>query len=360
MPVGQMPARQLGGRAIGQIRAVALAGVDDQHARPRGQRVEHPRGRRDGAPQQRHVVAERLAEATRVDEVALHVDHDQRGRRGVELERVRLRVYLGHHASYSSTNVRAPSRQPARRPGTLRDVMTTSSPPRSRNSMAARILGPMLPSGNSPAARCARISAQARRDPSCADRAADSAPPPARRPSRSPASARPGWPRDTPRPGLCRSRPRRRDRRPAPPRRPGSRRRRRRRRRSPPRAAARWRRASTMPPGCGDGTTRRYPRPASSTMLQPSRARALGLLDAENAGPIGLVGRAKAGSSPSTTVCVSRQTDPVGQAAPRRARCDSAVADDVADAALGVGHAHVERQPRNERRARRPAPSAAG
>ena len=45
MPVGQLAARQLGRRAVRQVGAVALAGVDDEHpglARP----AEHALGRR--------------------------------------------------------------------------------------------------------------------------------------------------------------------------------------------------------------------------------------------------------------------------------------------------------------------------
>ena len=62
----------------------------------RARRVEHALGRRDGAPQQRHVVAERLAEATRIDEVALHVDDDQRRRVRLECELIGLRGNSRH------------------------------------------------------------------------------------------------------------------------------------------------------------------------------------------------------------------------------------------------------------------------
>jgi hypothetical protein len=40
--------------------------------------VEHAPARRDHRLQRRDVVAERLAEAARLDEVALHVDDDER------------------------------------------------------------------------------------------------------------------------------------------------------------------------------------------------------------------------------------------------------------------------------------------
>ena len=46
----------------------------------------------DGPAQLRHIVAEHLAEAARLEKIALHVDDQQRaGRRG-ELERIRFRV----------------------------------------------------------------------------------------------------------------------------------------------------------------------------------------------------------------------------------------------------------------------------
>ena len=49
--------------------------------------------------EQRHVVAERLAEAARLEEVALHVDDDQRGAREVERDRLRLGVDLRYHSA---------------------------------------------------------------------------------------------------------------------------------------------------------------------------------------------------------------------------------------------------------------------
>ena len=46
--------------------------------------------------QQRDVVAERGAEAARLEKVALHVDDDQRGGGRVEFEGIRLSVDLRH------------------------------------------------------------------------------------------------------------------------------------------------------------------------------------------------------------------------------------------------------------------------
>ncbi len=56
---------------------MALARVDDEHAgAPR--RIEDLLRRRNGAAQMRHVIAEDGAEAAGLDEVALHVDDDER------------------------------------------------------------------------------------------------------------------------------------------------------------------------------------------------------------------------------------------------------------------------------------------
>ncbi len=57
---------------------------------------EHAPGGRDGRAQQRDVVAERVAEAARLEEVALHVDDDQRGGGRVEFEGIGLSVDLRH------------------------------------------------------------------------------------------------------------------------------------------------------------------------------------------------------------------------------------------------------------------------
>ena len=71
-------ALDLGRRRIGEIGQVALAGVDDQHAGgARG--VQHVGAGRDRARQLRDIVAQRLAEAAGLEEIALHVDDDKRG-----------------------------------------------------------------------------------------------------------------------------------------------------------------------------------------------------------------------------------------------------------------------------------------
>ena len=88
------------GGQIGEIRAVAFARVDDHHAHA-ARRLEHAPARRDHRLQRRDVVAERLAEAAGLDEIALHVDDDQRRGRQIEREFVRFGLHrsLSHVAS---------------------------------------------------------------------------------------------------------------------------------------------------------------------------------------------------------------------------------------------------------------------
>ena len=86
----RLAAGELGGRRVGQVGAVALAGVDHQDAGgARG--VERAGAGADRALEQRDVVAERLAEAAGLEEVALHVDDDERGAAGVEGRSARAR-----------------------------------------------------------------------------------------------------------------------------------------------------------------------------------------------------------------------------------------------------------------------------
>lgn len=61
---------------------------DEQTSLPA--RDEKLLARRDGPAQDRHVVPERLAEAARLEEVPLHVDHDQGRARPRERGRRRL------------------------------------------------------------------------------------------------------------------------------------------------------------------------------------------------------------------------------------------------------------------------------
>jgi len=68
---------------------VALAGVDHQKAGgARG--FEHRLAGRDRGGKQRHVIAERFPKAARLEEIALHVDDDERGAREVERHRLGL------------------------------------------------------------------------------------------------------------------------------------------------------------------------------------------------------------------------------------------------------------------------------
>ena len=93
---GRRAALDLGGRRIRHIRAVAFAGVDDQNAgRARGR--QHRLQRRDRGLEQAHVVAERFAEAARLQEVALHVDDDERRTLERDGERLRFGGDQGFH-----------------------------------------------------------------------------------------------------------------------------------------------------------------------------------------------------------------------------------------------------------------------
>ena len=84
-------ALDLGGRRVRQVGAVPLARVNDQHPQLAG-RAQQPLGGRDRLGQQRDVVPQRLAETARLEEVALHVDHDDRRACRVDLQRPGLGV----------------------------------------------------------------------------------------------------------------------------------------------------------------------------------------------------------------------------------------------------------------------------
>ena len=92
---GEPAPRLLGGRAVAEIGAMALASVDDQQPALAG-RLEHPLGVRHGAAEKRDVVAEGFAEAARIHEVTLEIDHQEGGGRCFELVLVGLRVDEGH------------------------------------------------------------------------------------------------------------------------------------------------------------------------------------------------------------------------------------------------------------------------
>jgi hypothetical protein len=76
-------------RRIGKIRAMALAGMNHQHA-VLARRLQHRADRLDRGGQQRHVVAKGCAEATRLQKVALHIDDDEHGARHVDLDGIWL------------------------------------------------------------------------------------------------------------------------------------------------------------------------------------------------------------------------------------------------------------------------------
>jgi hypothetical protein len=69
------------------------------HQQPGGaRRFEHGPAWRDRTAEQRHVVAERLPEAARLEEIALHVDDDQRGAGQIERHCLGLGLDRGAHA----------------------------------------------------------------------------------------------------------------------------------------------------------------------------------------------------------------------------------------------------------------------
>ncbi len=73
----EVAAYLLGRRQVGDVRAMALAGVDHQHAGgARG--LQQIDVRLDRAAQQPDIVTQRIAEAARLQKVALHVDDHQR------------------------------------------------------------------------------------------------------------------------------------------------------------------------------------------------------------------------------------------------------------------------------------------
>jgi hypothetical protein len=73
----QPSAGLLGRGQVAQIRPVPLTGVDDHHA-SLAHGVQHPARGRDGPPQRRDVVAQHFAEPPGLDEIALHVNDQQR------------------------------------------------------------------------------------------------------------------------------------------------------------------------------------------------------------------------------------------------------------------------------------------
>jgi hypothetical protein len=92
---GEVAARPLGRREIGEIATMAFARVHDHDAGGTAC-AQHAAGRIDGGAQQRYIIAERGTETTRLEKVALHVDDDQRRGGGVEFEGIRLSVDLRH------------------------------------------------------------------------------------------------------------------------------------------------------------------------------------------------------------------------------------------------------------------------
>jgi hypothetical protein len=93
----------LGARQVREVGAVPFAGVD--HEDPRlAAGLQDALGSRQGGEQEGCVVAERLAEAAGIHEVALEVDHHQRGLLGIELEVVGFRLHAQHALTWTSFN----------------------------------------------------------------------------------------------------------------------------------------------------------------------------------------------------------------------------------------------------------------
>src|SRR6185295_11415780 len=140
------------GRQVGQVGPVALARMDDEQAGGAAG-LEDPLGGGKRLEQERGVVSERLAEAARVHEVSLEIDHDQCGRLRIELEFVGFRLggqHLVASSSYGcacagSGRIRVPVAPAMAFSSAAGVVMRTSWPPRSRKWIAASTLGPMEP-----------------------------------------------------------------------------------------------------------------------------------------------------------------------------------------------------------------------
>ena len=85
-------ALDLRARRVGEVGAMALARVDDQHAAARARASSSARHGATAACEQRHVVAERLAEPAGLEEIALHVDDHERRRARIDRDRFGLGV----------------------------------------------------------------------------------------------------------------------------------------------------------------------------------------------------------------------------------------------------------------------------
>ena len=84
-----LPRSRLAGGQSERSALVRLARMQDRPALGAEQRDQRGDGRHD-LDDRRQIVAERLAEAARLQKVALHVDDDQRGMGGIEVEWERL------------------------------------------------------------------------------------------------------------------------------------------------------------------------------------------------------------------------------------------------------------------------------
>ena len=95
---GLAAAGQFRRRTVGQVRSVAFAGVDHEHADVAGT-VEHVLDGLDGGKQQRGVVAQRFTKAAGQHEIALHVDDEQRRAVDIEVQGEGFCIDRGHPTS---------------------------------------------------------------------------------------------------------------------------------------------------------------------------------------------------------------------------------------------------------------------
>ena len=125
----------LGRRQIEQVGPMALARVEHRQAGG-APGLEQRAVRLDRPPQLRHVVAEHFAEAARLEEVALHVDDEQRERRGIEREG----IGFGREFDDLTRHRRSPrsdALRPHRPPALGRRASTSSRLRQARTALAA-------------------------------------------------------------------------------------------------------------------------------------------------------------------------------------------------------------------------------
>src|SRR5260221_1201026 len=135
-------------RAIGKVATMGFPRVDHGHPRGPTQIEEASRGG-DDRLQEANVVAERRADPARLDEVALHVDHDERGGAGLEAIREGLRGDRDHACPAIAGPITAMSAFEAGvsctiRPSNIRTMRSESSSSSSRSALTSSTAAPSL------------------------------------------------------------------------------------------------------------------------------------------------------------------------------------------------------------------------